>query len=102
MPIRFTVADLNFSYNTIMGQPLINKIKAIISPHQLLLQFEQDNGKVGILQRDQKATRQCLINGLKHDGAPGVFPKRKRKEEHQSVMSVYLHNLNVPERPQPL
>ncbi|XP_057523889.1 uncharacterized protein LOC130803706 [Amaranthus tricolor] len=35
MPIRFTVVDLTFPYNVIMGLPLINKIKAAIFPHQL-------------------------------------------------------------------
>ena len=39
MPICFTVVDLNFPYNAIIGLPLINKLKAVISPQQLLLQF---------------------------------------------------------------
>ena len=64
MPIRFTVVDLNFSYNAIMGLPLINKIKFVILPHQILLQFKQDNGKVEIIMGDQKVARQCLINAL--------------------------------------
>ena len=50
--IRFTVVDLKFPYNTVMGLPLINKIKAAIFPHQLLLQFELDDGQVGILKGD--------------------------------------------------
>ena len=54
MPICFTVVDLNFPYNAIMGLPLINKLKSVISPHQLLLEFEQDDSKVGILKGDQK------------------------------------------------
>ncbi|XP_057517822.1 uncharacterized protein LOC130798739 [Amaranthus tricolor] len=53
MPIRFTVVDLVFPYNAIIGLPLINKIKAAIFPHQLLLQFERDDGQVGILKGDQ-------------------------------------------------
>ncbi|XP_057529955.1 uncharacterized protein LOC130808505 [Amaranthus tricolor] len=60
MSIRFTVVDTNFSYNAIMGLPLINKLKAIISPYQLLLQFEQDDGKVGIL----KEIKRQLVNAL--------------------------------------
>ena len=52
MSICFTVVDLNLSYNAIMGLPLINKLKAIISPHQLLLQFEKDDGKAEILKGD--------------------------------------------------
>ena len=80
IPVRFTIVDLKFPYNAIMGLPLINKFKAVISPHQLLLQLEQDDGKVGILKGDQKAVRQCLINTLKHDGAPGESSKKKREE----------------------
>ncbi|XP_057532829.1 uncharacterized protein LOC130810711 [Amaranthus tricolor] len=37
MPIRFTVVDLTFPYNAIMGLPLTNKIKVAIFSHQLLL-----------------------------------------------------------------
>ena len=33
VPVRFTVVDLTFPYNAIMGLPLINKIKAAIFPH---------------------------------------------------------------------
>lgn len=33
MPIHFTIVDLNFPYSAIMGLPLINKLKAVISPH---------------------------------------------------------------------
>ena len=102
MPVRFTIVDLNFPYNVIIGLLLINKIKVVISPHQLLLQFEQDDGKVGILKGNKKAARQCLINTSKHDSVNVTSSKRKREEEekNQSVMSVYLDTLNVRERPQ--
>ena len=48
LAVRFNVVDIKFSYNAIMGLPLSNKIKAIISTHQLLLQYEKDDAKVGI------------------------------------------------------
>ena len=67
MPIRFTVVDLKFLYNAIMELPLINKIIAAIFPQQLLLQFEQDDGQVGILKGDQVMARQCLIKTLKQE-----------------------------------
>ncbi|XP_057545947.1 uncharacterized protein LOC130824940 [Amaranthus tricolor] len=101
MPIRFTVVDLNFPYNAIMGLPLINKIKAAIFPHQLLLQFETDNGQVGILKGDQVTARQCLVNTLKH--RPSETPaKRKREDKVPAVMSVYRENPNTHERPRPI
>ncbi|XP_057530798.1 uncharacterized protein LOC130809160 [Amaranthus tricolor] len=101
MPIRFTVVDLNFPYNAIMGLPLINKIKAAIFPHQLLLQFETDNGQVGILKGDQVTARQCLVNTLKR-GSSETPAKRKREDNVPAVMSVYEENLSTHERPRPI
>ena len=87
MPVQFTVVDLTFPYNSIMGLPLINKIKAAIFPHQLLLQFEQDDGQVGILKGDQVMARQCLINTMKR-GTSVIPSKRGRGEKSPSVMSI--------------
>ncbi|XP_057529862.1 uncharacterized protein LOC130808402 [Amaranthus tricolor] len=101
VPIRFTVVDLTFPYSAIMGLPLINKIKAAIFPHQLLLQFERDDGQVGILKGDQMMARQCLINTLKR-GASITPSKREREEDSPTVMSVYLENPNTHERPHPI
>ncbi|XP_057545841.1 uncharacterized protein LOC130824839 [Amaranthus tricolor] len=101
MPIRFTVVDLNFPYNAIMGLPLINKIKAAIFPHQLLLQFETDNGQVGILKGDQVTARQCLVNTLKRRSSE-TPAKRKREDKVPAVTSVYRENLNTHERPRPI
>ena len=101
MPVQFTVVDLTFPYNSIMGLPLINKIKAAIFPHQLLLQFEQDDGQVGILKGDQVTARQCLVNTLKR--STSVTPsKRDREENSATVMSVYLENPHTHERPHPV
>ena len=52
LAVRFTVEDIKFSYNAIMGLPLINKIKVVISTHQLLLQYERDDASIGILRGD--------------------------------------------------
>ena len=87
MPVRFTVVDLTFPYNAIMGLPLINKIKAAIFLHQLLLQFEQDDGQVGILKGDQVMARQCLINTMKR-GTSVIPSKRGRGEKSPSLMSI--------------
>ncbi|XP_057543991.1 uncharacterized protein LOC130823388 [Amaranthus tricolor] len=84
-----------------MGLPLINKIKAAIFPHQLLLQFETDNGQVGILKGDQVTARQCLVNTLKRRSSE-TPAKRKREDKVPAVMSVYRENPNTHERPRPI
>ncbi|XP_057547863.1 uncharacterized protein LOC130826275 [Amaranthus tricolor] len=93
LPIRFTVVDLTFPYNAIMGLPLINKIKAAIYPHQLLLQFEWDDGKVGILKGDQITARQCLINTLKRGHSATPAKREREDQDAPAVMSVYMENL---------
>jgi hypothetical protein len=65
IPVRFTVIDIKFPYNVIMGIPLINKVKAVISTHQLFIQYEKENGTIGILRGDQKVAKECQINTLK-------------------------------------
>ena len=95
------MVDLTFPYNAIMGLLLINKIKAAIIPHQLLLQFERDNGQVGILKGDQVMARQCLVNTLKR-GTSVIPSKREREEKSATVMSVYVDNPNTHERPDPV
>ena len=83
MPVHFTVVDIQFPYNIIMGLPLINKVKAVISTHQLLFQYEKDDGKVGILHGDQKIARECHVNTLKMgaESRERETENRKRKAE---------------------
>ena len=87
MPIRFTIVDLKFPYNAVTGLPLIKKIKAAIFPHQLLLQFEQDEGQVGMLKGGRVMARQCLINTMKR-GTSIILSKRGRGEKSPFVMSI--------------
>ena len=94
--VNFTVLVLKFSYNAIMGLPLIYKIKAIISTHQLFLQYEWDNASVGILRNEQKSTRECLINTLKN-GELVQECRQKRKLEEASVLNIQTS----PQRPKP-
>ena len=48
-----------------MDLPLINKSKVVILTHQLVIQYEKDDGKVELLYGDQKIARECQIKALK-------------------------------------
>ena len=82
--------DIPFPYNIIMGLPLINKVKAVISTHQLLIQYEKDDGKVGISYRDQKISRECQVNSLKMGIESNEHKNESRKRKAEQVESV-LH-----------
>ena len=103
--VRFTVVDIQFPYNIIMGLPLINKVKAVISTHQLLLLYEKDGGKVGILHGDQKIARECQVNTLKMGAecSERVNENRKRKAEQvESILHVTDDDAYRMTQPQPV
>ena len=90
LPVRFTVVDIPFTYNIIMGLPLINKVKVVISTHQLLIQYEKDDGEVGILYGNQKISRECQVNSLKMRIESSDFENESRKRKAEQVESI-LH-----------
>ena len=90
LPVRFTIVDIPFPYNIIMGLPLINKAKAVISTHQILIQYEKDDGKVGILYGNQKISRECQVNSLKMGIQSNERENESRKRKAEQVVSV-LH-----------
>jgi len=46
------------AYNVILGQPILNVIKAMVAPYLLLIQFELDDEKLVKLYGDQKMARE--------------------------------------------
>ena len=96
LAVRFNIVDIKFSYNAIMGLPLITKIKAVISTSELLLHYERYDANVGILRGDQKSARECLINTLKN-GEPVQECGQKGKFEEASVLIIQT----PPQRPEP-
>ncbi|XP_021737589.1 uncharacterized protein LOC110704120 [Chenopodium quinoa] len=61
----FLVVDTPLPYNMIIGRPLLNRVKAVISTYHLLLQFETDDGSVGKIYGDQFEGRKCYVESLK-------------------------------------
>ena len=90
LPVRFTVVNIQFPYDIIMGLSLISKVKAVISRHQLLIQYEKDDCKVEILCGDQKITRECQVNTLKMGAESRERENESRKRKAKKVESV-LH-----------
>lgn len=103
--VGFTVVDIQFPYNIIMRLPLINKVKAVISTHQLLIQYEKDDDKVGILYGDQTIARERQVNTLKMgiESNDREYDNRKRKAEQvESVLHVTDDDTCKMTQPQPV
>ncbi|XP_022872734.1 uncharacterized protein LOC111391716 [Olea europaea var. sylvestris] len=50
----------SIAYNAILGRPLLNKVKAIVSTFHLAMKFPTSHG-VGVVRRNQAAARQCYV-----------------------------------------
>ena len=63
--VDFLVVDVPLEYNVILGKPILYKVKAIITPYSLQLQFEADDGSVGTVQGDQRTARECYLVSIR-------------------------------------
>jgi len=52
LEVDFFIVDVPTAYNVILGRPTLHKVKAIIAPYLLQLQFEADDGSVGEIHGD--------------------------------------------------
>ncbi|XP_022891846.1 uncharacterized protein LOC111406696 [Olea europaea var. sylvestris] len=60
----FQVVHVSMAYNAILGRPLLNKIKAIVSTFHLAMKFPTSNG-IGVMRGDQTAARQCYVANIR-------------------------------------
>ena len=64
--VNFLVVDCSFSYNVIIGMPTLNSWKAVTSTYRLSVKFPTEH-RVGQVQEDQLATRECYLGMLAMD-----------------------------------
>ena len=57
--------DVPTAYNMILGCPTFHKVKAVITPYLLQLQFEADDGSVTEIHGDQQTTRVCYLVSIR-------------------------------------
>jgi hypothetical protein len=62
--VDFLVVDRPFAYNTIIGRPTLNKLKAATSTYNLMMKFPTEEG-VGEVRSDQLAARRCYNISMK-------------------------------------
>ncbi|CAL8150708.1 unnamed protein product [Prunus armeniaca] len=61
---QFLIVDYPTAYNVIVGQTVLTRVKAHLSPHMLLMKFPTSNG-TGIVRGDQLSARTCYATALK-------------------------------------
>ena len=64
--VTFLVVDCSSAYNAILGRPILNSWKAVISTYHLMIKFPTDYG-VGELWGNQVAARECYVAMMEMD-----------------------------------
>ena len=64
--VTFLVVDCSSAYNAILGRPILNSWKAVISTYHLMIKFPTDYG-VGELWGNQVAVRECYVAMMEMD-----------------------------------
>ncbi|XP_056688659.1 uncharacterized protein [Spinacia oleracea] len=64
MEVNFLIVKDLTAYNVILGRPTLNKIKAVVVTHLMLLKFVCDDGAIGTIHGDQQQARDCYLTTL--------------------------------------
>jgi hypothetical protein len=67
--VDFLVVDRLSAYNTIIGRPTLNKLRAATSTYHLMMKFSIEEG-MGEVKRDQLAARRCYNISMKKVSDP--------------------------------
>lgn len=81
--IDFLVVDVPTAYNVILGRPTLHRVKAVVAPYLLQLQFKADDGAIGELQGNQRTARECYLVSIK----PLIERPRDREVKGPLVMT---------------
>ncbi|XP_022853432.1 uncharacterized protein LOC111374911 [Olea europaea var. sylvestris] len=78
----FEVVRTSMAYNAILGRPLLNRIRAIVSTFHLAMTFPTTNG-IEVVRGNQTVARQCYVTSV-----------RKIKNEVMQVIELELEHEN--------
>ena len=65
LDVDFLVINVPTAYNVILGRPTFHKVKAIVGPYLLQLQFEANDGSVGEIRGDQRTAQECYLVSIR-------------------------------------
>ncbi|GAA0184156.1 hypothetical protein LIER_42526 [Lithospermum erythrorhizon] len=81
----FTVVDiLNPSYNGLIGRPLLNDLRAMVSHLHLKMKFPTSEG-VGEISKDQEKARVCYQLSILRGTSLKTPPRQKRTREARAL-----------------
>ncbi|XP_022868526.1 uncharacterized protein LOC111388096 [Olea europaea var. sylvestris] len=83
----FQIVRSSIAYNAILGRPLLNKVKAIVSTFHLAMKFPTSHG-VGVVRGNQAAARQCYVTCVREIKTDVMQISEKEEElEHRGRLA---------------
>ena len=70
--IRFLIVDAPSAYNTLLGRPSLNTIRAIPSAYHMVIKFPTANG-VGMVRGNQRVARECYSASMKQKTVNNIY-----------------------------
>ncbi|KAJ8423632.1 hypothetical protein Cgig2_028491 [Carnegiea gigantea] len=113
LEVDFLVVDVPTIYNIIIGRPTLHRVKAVVAPYLLQLQFETNDGNIGELRGDQRTAQECYLESIKpliewtrERGTTGPPQAEKRAKAGPAILvpeALVIHTLasSKPLRPRP-
>jgi hypothetical protein len=92
--VDFLVVDCPSAYNTIIGRPTLNRLRAVTSTYHLLFKFPTEHG-IGEVRGDQITARECYLALLGTEGENQTMTIEERKtlvEPSEELSTIILDN----------
>ena len=70
--VRFLIVDAPSAYNTLLGRPSLNTIRAIPSAYHMVIKFPTTNG-VGMVRGNQRIARECYSASMKQKMVDNIY-----------------------------
>ncbi|XP_021838327.2 uncharacterized protein [Spinacia oleracea] len=94
MGVNFLIVKDLTAYNVILGRPTLNKIKAVVVTHLMLLKFVCDDGAIGTIHGDQQQARECYLTTLNPSAWKKDLAKARSKRKHEEELPAV--NESIP------
>ena len=84
---NFIVVETPSAYNIILGRPPLNRARAVVSTHRLVVKFPTPQG-TGILKGDQATTRSCYVTSLCREAVPETLTVEDLREGKDGMSTI--------------
>ena len=111
LEVDFLVVNVRTAYNVILGRSTLHKVKTVIAPYLLQLQFEADDSSIGEMCGNQRTAWECylvnirlLVERTREHGlnGPPQAENRARSGPATTVLkALVIHTLTSAEPPRP-